>query len=488
LPDAFAGTPFSYSFTPLNNTGAVTFAACGSRSMNLPPGMTLSPAGVLSGMPAASGSFQLNFSISDSNDTVCFTPTLSVYTVQITSPGLLPHASQYLPYAGYTLAASGGTPGYTFSSSGLPSGLTMSPAGVISGTPTNAGPNDFTVTVTDSNNVSYTKYMTIPVDGEPPYLPNIAPYGNFDDCSIGTYCSRPVSVFNGGLAPYTWTVTGLPDGMSARAGSGTTKSVYPVDVELFGVPLQMGSFPIHLVVTDATGASAAQDLTLRVRKLGIDNWVYSVPTPTYNVPYSYTYRLSGGTGPYSVQVIGGEIPHGITATGTAQGILLNGTPIESGPLSTELLVTDAVGNTLQVTLSWTVNNAPGTTVYLHSNWNVQGPFLVGSNPNLQFSACCVPSYTWTLVSGALPPGTTFSSGGLLSGVLTTAWTYGMLVEVQDQSNPANYGYRYVTVVVTNLSVTTSSTLPSGNVGTYIRVQISCLSSFPTLKTLGATRL
>src|SRR6202022_2743022 len=45
LPDAFVGTPFSYTFTVLNNAAPVTWTSTGG----LPAGLNLSSAGVLSG-------------------------------------------------------------------------------------------------------------------------------------------------------------------------------------------------------------------------------------------------------------------------------------------------------------------------------------------------------------------------------------------------------------------------------------------------------
>ena len=51
LPDAFVGTPYSYTLSAASNAGAVTWAANGG----LPAGMTLSSDGVLSGTPTQSG-------------------------------------------------------------------------------------------------------------------------------------------------------------------------------------------------------------------------------------------------------------------------------------------------------------------------------------------------------------------------------------------------------------------------------------------------
>ncbi len=70
----------------------------------------------------------------------------------ITPQGLT--AVQNAPYS-HTLTASGGTAPYTFSvmAGAVPPGLALSPAGVLSGTPTVAGPFNFSVTARDSNNV-----------------------------------------------------------------------------------------------------------------------------------------------------------------------------------------------------------------------------------------------------------------------------------------------------------------------------------------------
>jgi hypothetical protein len=50
--DAFVGKPFSQTLTAVNNAGPLTWALGNGF---LPPGMALSPAGVLSGTPTASG-------------------------------------------------------------------------------------------------------------------------------------------------------------------------------------------------------------------------------------------------------------------------------------------------------------------------------------------------------------------------------------------------------------------------------------------------
>jgi hypothetical protein len=43
----------------------------------------------------------------------------------------------------------------------------------------------------------------------------------------------------------------------------------------------------------------------------------------------------------------------------------------------------------------------------------------------------IPPYTWTVISGSLPPGLSLSSAGVISGTPTTAGTYNFTVQVID---------------------------------------------------------
>ena len=88
LPDAFTNDSYSYTFTPLNNAGPVTF-----EPTSLPSGLSLSSQGVLSGSISTPGTYNINFSISDGVDTVFRGMQLTVYAVDLTTPGLLPNAA-----------------------------------------------------------------------------------------------------------------------------------------------------------------------------------------------------------------------------------------------------------------------------------------------------------------------------------------------------------------------------------------------------------
>jgi hypothetical protein len=141
---------------------------------------------------------------------------------------------------------------------GLPTGLTLNGA-IISGTPTGGpGRASVSLTATDADENSYTKAMAIDVIGEPPALAWIS-IGDLYDCTIGISCERLLKCWDGGTAPFTWSVSGLPPGMSFRYGSGNTQSgITPTDVEIYSVPLQTGAFNVTAVVTDVNGVPSTQ--------------------------------------------------------------------------------------------------------------------------------------------------------------------------------------------------------------------------------------
>ena len=148
LIDAIEGVAYSQQLSATGAAGPFSFSVSGGA---LPPGLSLSPSGLISGVPTASGAF--TFRVDATEPGGCLgsrTYTLDVCSSLTIVPAMLPEARQSLPYA-VTLTAAGGTPPYTFVLTGgtLPGGVSLSSSGDLAGVPSGAGTFAFTVGVTD---------------------------------------------------------------------------------------------------------------------------------------------------------------------------------------------------------------------------------------------------------------------------------------------------------------------------------------------------
>ncbi|HUI84074.1 MAG TPA: Ig domain-containing protein [Candidatus Binatia bacterium] len=148
---------------------------------SLPPGLTVSSDGIISGSPTMTGTFNFTATVTDSQ-----TPTAAVDSAPLSitvnpdltlSSSTLPNAVVGSAYSATITASNGVAPyNYVIAFGSLPDGLTLTttqPMGggansaTIGGTPTAAGVFSFTVQVTDSAFVpeSYTAAFTITVAG-----------------------------------------------------------------------------------------------------------------------------------------------------------------------------------------------------------------------------------------------------------------------------------------------------------------------------------
>jgi YVTN family beta-propeller protein len=151
LTAAAFGSAYNQTLTASGGKGSYTYAVTAGA---LPAGLALSSAGLISGTPMTSGSFNFTVTAKDGDNftgSKAYSLTVSAPTIMV-SPATLPAATAETAYS-QTLIASGGTAPYTYavSAGAMPAGLTLSSAGLISGTPTAAGSFSFTITATDSS-------------------------------------------------------------------------------------------------------------------------------------------------------------------------------------------------------------------------------------------------------------------------------------------------------------------------------------------------
>lgn len=143
-----------------------------------------------------------------------------------------------------------------------------------------------------------------------------------------------------------------------------------------------------------------------------------------SVAYSQTLSASGGTAPYTWSVSAGSLPAGLSLN-TSTGVI-SGTPTTAGTSSPTFQVADANANTATKALPITVH--PALAISTSS--------LAGASTGQTYSATLAASggdgnYSWSQVSGSLPPGVALNQAGLIAGVPSAAGTFTFGVKVTD---------------------------------------------------------
>ena len=176
LTEGTTNTAYSATLAATGGSGTYTWSvASGS---NLPAGLSLSSAGVISGTPttAALASFTVNVADSETVPQTSSAPlklAISGGTLTI----VMPTTTTGQAGASYNVqfSATGGVPSYSWSlieNTSPPPGLTLSSIGTLSGTPTTAGNYSFQLQVTDANNISISQNVSVIIGAAGSSLPD----------------------------------------------------------------------------------------------------------------------------------------------------------------------------------------------------------------------------------------------------------------------------------------------------------------------------
>ena len=240
-PGGWTNTVYGYTLTESGGTAPYTWSVS---SGSLPAGISLSPAGNLSGTPTATGTSSFTVKVTDANGQSATQATSITVAAGVSTTFAAPPTAVVNTAYSYTLTATGGTTPYTWSvnTGTLPAGLTLSSAGVLSGTPTATGSSTFSVNVIDANNGIATTSITLVVTASVTFTFPAPPSG-----VVGTPYSDTLTAA-GGTTPYTWSISAgtLPAGLTLNTSTGVVS----------GTPTTAGTSSFTVKVTDAKSKTA----------------------------------------------------------------------------------------------------------------------------------------------------------------------------------------------------------------------------------------
>ncbi len=156
--------------------------------------------------------------------------------------------------------------------------------------------------------------------------------------------------------------------------------------------------------------------------LGLVVTTTSLPNGTNGLAYSQTLTATGGQKPYTWINISGALPPGLNL---ATNGVISGTPTNSGAFNFTVKVTDAASNTTTQQVAITVVSLQVTTVTLPNGTN-------GFAYSQQLTAINGQSpFSWSLLSGSLPPGLLLATNGVLYGTPIGSGIFNFTVKVTD---------------------------------------------------------
>lgn len=434
IPPATSGV--LYEFPLASSSGTFTYALSNSA---LPPGFAVNPlTGDFSGVTLVAGDYAFTLTATDAAGRT----NTQIYTLRVLDPTITPvPLAAAVAGTAYSqaIAATGPTAPFTFTllADNLPEGMTFdADLGTVTGAPKEAGSFSLSVTVSDNN--GFTAPLVYAITVAPPTiaLSYTLPLGRIGSEYAGT------PVISGGLTPYAYSATGLPDGLTIDGTSGM----------ITGSPTAAATSRVTLTATDANGfaATVTQDLVI-ASNIGSAVFPETLTNGTVGTIYADSFAATNG-GPGLVYSVVPGLPAGLVFDPDSGAI--SGTPTAAGQFSFTVTATDANSLINTQTFEMIVDPraiglpttlSPGEVEVLYE----QQITPTGGNG----------SFTYALADA--PAGITINADGLISGTPTVAGIYNLILSVSDTAGATAAQRISLTIAPATIVLDLQDNLPGG---------------------------
>ncbi len=355
--------------------------------------------------------------------------------LRITSSAALPVAVTGAPYE-FAFTAAGGARPYRWriASGNLPPGLTLATGGLLSGSPTQSGEFRINVEVSDATNSIERQTATLTVDSADLDITSTSP---LPPATAGSAYSYQMRVNARAASKLQWSIIegALPAGLVLNTSTGEISGIAeeppdpapsPSTMRAASVPVRF-QFRIEVSAAARNSSRKSFDLTV-LPATGQFRITTASPLPqgSSGRPYRLQINAVAGTVPYAF-TLAGALPSGVAFS--PDGIL-EGVPTQTGQFTFSVTARDAQQRNASQTYSWTVGPPAGPVI-------TSGPLLplrgFGAPADLLIEASDgVRPYTWSVLSGQLPPGISFDPAtGRLTGTAQALGIFHFSARVTD---------------------------------------------------------
>lgn len=329
LPNGKVGEAFSFQFEASHSEDAVWTAR------DTPAGLTLSPDGLLSGVPTSSGNHVIRITVTNATgkDVRNFNLTVIPAAPKFDATQVIPDAFDGIDYKRFYLTASGESKTFEITSGELPPGMAFSRSGgSIYGTPVGYGLFTFTVTVSNPGG-SDSREFTLNLNSDYPYITT----SSFPVLTKDEHYTLPLAG-SGPSSTYALVSGDLPTGMSLNTSTGV----------ITGRARSHGIATFTISKTNALG-SVTKDFSMDVRYVAptLDATYFS----TLRKGVDYSYQIAGTGEGVTYAITEGLLPAGLTLDPTSGRV--SGSALEVGDFTFTVRKTNESGT---VSRSYTLNS------------------------------------------------------------------------------------------------------------------------------------